>query len=202
MKKQKNRRDRNAKISEYRFRRVIQGFAEEWGVRKTAEKTKLSEPAVAAIFMRVRMKLKTNGMFTFDIAHETDRPAQAIWGPKHRGAPEAHKELHEIETITRIVASHNFRYVEKLAVSDDKQWDRVMRLYLADRSINRLNFFEMLPDGTLSDEGEKQRMFDPSDVNPKSTIIVNEKMANPHFAFFRYLWRLLLKSPLDASEKV
>ena len=56
--------------------------------------------------------------------------------------------------------------------------------------------------GFLSDEGEKQRMFDPSDVNPKSTIIVNEKMANPHFEFFRYLWRLLLKSPLDASEKV
>ena len=200
MKAQKNRRYRNAKISEYKFRRVIECFAHDLTVRDAALKTNLSEPAIANIYMMVRMKLKTNGMFKFDIADEKNRPAQAIWGPKHRGAPEAHKELHEIEAIHRIVAAHNFRYVEKLAVSVPDQWERAKRLYLSDRKTGKLNFFEMLPEGTLTREGEKQQVFDPSDVNPNSVILVNEKMVNPHYAFFRYLWQLLLKSPLDIAD--
>ena len=110
--------------------------------------------------------------------------------------------MHEIEAIHRIVAAHNFRYVEKLAVSVPEQWERAKRLYLSDRKTGKLNFFELLPEGTLTQEGEKQQIFDLLDVKPNSVILVNEKMVNPHYALFRYLWQLLLKSPLDASERV
>jgi hypothetical protein len=200
--KQKNRRYRNAKISEYKLKKVIWFFAHNLSVREAAKRIKLSEPTIANIYMRMRMKLKTNGMFNFQIADAKDRPAQAIWGPKHRGAPEAHKELHEIETVHRIVAAHNFRYVEKLAVADPKQWERALQIYLSDRKVGRYNLFEMLPEGTLTEEGEKQRQFDPSDVYPNSIILINEKMVDPHAAFFRYVWQLLLKSPLDAYTKL
>lgn len=201
MKAQKNRRYRNAKISEYKFKKVVWFFAHNLSVREAAQRINLSEPTIANIYMRMRAKLKTNGMFNFDIADEKNRPAQAIWGPKHRGAPDTHKELHEIETITRIVAAHNFRYVEKLAVSDPKQWERALQIYLSDRKAGRYNLFEMLPEGTLTEEGEKQRLFDPSEANPNSIIVVNEKMADPYAAFFRYLWQLLLKSPLDTKDE-
>ncbi|MEP2987363.1 MAG: hypothetical protein ABJN65_12030 [Parasphingorhabdus sp.] len=202
MKKQKNRRYRNAKISEYKFKKVIWFFAQNLSVREAARRIKLSEPTIANIYMRMRMKLKTNGMFNFQIADARERPAQAIWGQKHRGAPEAHKELHEIETITRIVAAHKYGYVEKLAVSNPEQWERALQIYLSNRKTGRYNLFELPPEGTLTEDGEKQREFDPSDVNKNSIILINEKMIDPNAAFFRYLWQLLLKSPLDASEEI
>ncbi|QDH35553.1 hypothetical protein [Porphyrobacter sp. YT40] len=202
MPKQKNRRYRNAKISEHRLKRVVECFAANLTVKEAAQRTKLSEPAIASIYMRLRLKLKTNGMFTFDIAKETHRPGQAIWGKVNRGAPEQHKELHEIELISRIVAAHKFSYVEKLSPSDPQQWERLTKLYLSDRRLQRYNFIEVLPEGLTDRDGENQRPFDPMDVHMNSTVIINEKMADPNAAFFRYLWQLLLKSPLDASEKV
>ena len=91
---------------------------------------------------------------------------------------------------------------EKLAGSDPDQWDRALQIYLSNRKIGRYNLFELLPEGKLTEEGEKQRQCDPSDVNPNSIILINEKMVDPNAAFFRYLWQLLLESPLDAAQKV
>lgn len=79
MKAQKNRRYRNAKISEYKFRRVIECFAHDLTVRDAALKTKLSEPAIANIYMMVRMKLKTNGMLSSTL------PTRRTVPPKQSG---------------------------------------------------------------------------------------------------------------------
>lgn len=200
MKKQKNRRYRNAKISEHRLRRVIEYFAQNLTVRDAAIKTKLSEPTIASIYMRVRVKLKTNGLITFQPDPNSPPAARPAWGPKHRGAPEEHHDLHEIEFLHRVLTAQQYRYVERLSAADPKQWDRVMRLYLSDRKTNRYTFTELIRPGPHELEPQNHRPFDPADIYSKSIIIVNERMVDGNAAFFRYLWDLLLKSPLDAQQ--
>jgi hypothetical protein len=199
VKKQKNRRYRNAKISEHRLRRVIECFAQNLTVRDAAIKTKLSEPAIASIYMRVRVKLKTNGLVTLQLDPNSPPAARPAWGPKHRGAPEAHHDLHEIEFLHRVLTAQQYRFVERLSVSDPKQWDRAMRLYLSDRKTGRYTFTELIHPGPHELEPQNHRPFDPADIYSKSVILVNERMVDGNAAFFRYLWELLLRSPLDVS---
>lgn len=201
VKKQKNRRYRNAKISEHRLRRVIECFAQNLTVKDAAQRTKISEPAVASIYMRVRVKLKTHGLVTFQPDPNSPPAARPAWGPKHRGAPAEHHDLHEIEFLHRVLTAQKYRYVERLSVADPKQWDRVMRLYLSDRKTGRFTFTELIRPGPQELEPQNHRPFDPADIYSKSVILVNERMIDGNAAFFRYLWDLLLKSPLDAREE-
>ena len=161
--------------------------------------TKLSEPTIANIYMRVRMKLKTNGLFQFQVAPDAPAIAKPIWGPKQRGAPKAHHQLHEIEFIHRVLCGQNYRYVERLAIADPKQYDRLMRLYHADRILKRYNFIELLKVGSEELKPENHRPFNPADVHDNAIILINERMIDANAAFFRYLWGLLLRSPLDAG---
>jgi hypothetical protein len=197
--KQKNRRYKGAKISEHRLKRVIECFAQNLTVKDAAAKTKLSEPTIATIYMRMRLKLKTNGLFQFAVPAGAPAVAKPIWGPKHRGAPASHHQLHEIEFIHRVLCGQNYRYVERLSVADPKQYDRLMRLYHADRTLKRYNFIELLKPGSEELKPENHRPFNPADYHDNAIILINERMVDANAAFFRYLWQLLLRSPLEAG---
>lgn len=63
----KNRRYRNAKISEYRLRKVVECFARDMSVKDTAIATKLSRQSVDIIFTRLRERMRDHGLVKFAI---------------------------------------------------------------------------------------------------------------------------------------
>ena len=58
---QKNRRYRNAKISEYKLRRVVECFARNMTAKDAAQATRLSPDTINAIYLRLRERLADYG---------------------------------------------------------------------------------------------------------------------------------------------
>ena len=64
--------------------------------------------------------------------------------------------------------------------------------------VNKMRRYAIIERKTLR-PGEKEPQlipFDPLASDETSTLPVNERMIEPHTAFFRYLWGLLLRHPL------
>lgn len=61
--------------------------------------------------------------------------------------------------------------------------------------LRRYAVFERMKPRDSQTDGEV-RPFAPLDFEEDSTFLINERMIEPHTAFFRYLWDLLLRHPL------
>lgn len=193
---QKNRRYRNAKISEYRLRRVVEGFARNMTVKETADATKLSRQAVDSIFMRLRERMRDFGLFKFVPNTDEPEPARYIFNPKHRGVPERYHALYAIETIHRVLCAQNLKGFEELSASNPAHVKKAIRLHgIRQNGLRRYAVIERLK----PEPGERQPKtvpFSPLDFKETSTLLINERMLDPDTAFFRYLWGLLLRHPL------
>jgi hypothetical protein len=206
--KQKNRRYRNAKISEYKFKKVVMGFARRQTAGATARATKLSEPTVSSLYWRLRAHLRLYPMFNFEPMIQATKDAQAqgqeqgaikVWYDKvhHGGSTPEQESLLSIELISRAVMGNRFTYVERLKVSNPKQLEKARRLYAMNKPVRRYNLIEILkPDIPDEMANGNARPFAPDDYELGSVILVNEHMIDKDGAFFRYLWQSLLKHPL------
>jgi hypothetical protein len=202
--KQKNRRYRNAKISEYIFKKVVLGFAKRQTAGLTAKQTKISEPAVSAIYWRLREHLKRYPIFEFGQMIEaqlqsTEPNNIKVWHDKvhYGGASRDQEPLLSIELLTRAVMGNNFRYVERLKASNPKQLDKAKRLYAIRQPFRRYSVIEILKPGTPDELADHNiRPFSPTDYKLTSDLLINELKVDKDAAFFRYLWQLLLKHPL------
>lgn len=193
---QKNRRYRNAKISEYRLRRVVECFAANMTVKDAVAATKLSAPSVDAIFMRLRERMRDYGLFRLEPNPGEPHPARHIFNRKHRGVPEHSQDLYAIETIHRVLCAQNLRGFEELSASNAAHVRRAIQLHGAKQEgKRRYTVFEKLALKPGQAEPEI-RPFAPFDYETTSTLLINERMLSPETAFFRYLWQLLLRHPL------
>lgn len=200
---QKNRRYKNAKISEYLFKKIVLGFALEQTIGQTARDTRLSETAVSGLYWRLREHLRRYPIFDFG-GLKTDEPITPmtiLFNRVHRGgATPEQNELIEIERITRIIMGQKFRYVERLSASDPKQLDKARRIYKRNEQARVYTLTELLKPGAPDETApENMRPFEPGDCKPTSVILINERQPNPGQAFFRYLWELLLRFPLGSG---
>ena len=195
-KTQKNRRFRNAKISEYRLRRVVECFARDVTVRETAAETKLSRQSIDAIFMRIRERIFSHGLVRFDFSGDEPQPVRYVVNAKHRGAPEKYHHLYAAELIHRALTAQQIKGFEELQASNPAHIRRATKLHgMRQSGLRRYVVFERLRAEPGEAEG-KVRPFAPLDFEETSTILINERMLDPHTAFFRYLWKLLLTHPL------
>jgi len=194
--KQKNRRYRNAKVSEYRLRRVVECFARDMNVKDTATATRLSAHSVDAIFMRLRETMRDNGLVGFQFYPNIPQPIGPVVGPKHRGVPEKSKDLYAVEFIHRVLTAQQLGGFEKLSACDPKHIARATRLMKVKQGgILRYAVIEQL--APVPGESEpRTRSFSALEYDERSTILINERKLDPHTAFFRYLWDLLLRYPL------
>ncbi|HAQ34935.1 MAG: hypothetical protein CMF74_10000 [Maricaulis sp.] len=192
----KNRRCRDAKISEYKLEKLVRSFAENLTVKDTAERTGLSEPTVRRRFMELRQTIFDHGFLRVQSRDSDQTPARYIFDRKHRGSPERYKHLYEAETLHRIFATKNIRAVQRFKASDAKAMEKIKRLVGYNATRDKYDIIEMLERGEPDDAQKETRPFDPADYEDSSTIIVNERNLDPADAFFRWLWGLLLKHPL------
>lgn len=197
--KQKNRRYRNAKISEYRLRRVVECFARSMTAKDAARATRLSEPTVNAIYNRLRRHIALFGMI--NVGNLTRAPGEGppqlgAFVAHHRGVVESQKDLHEFEVINRIMAAQRFQGFERLSASNPKHVDRARRLQLQGGERNpRYTVYEETR-RRPGEPGSVTREFDLSILRKDSDILINERQNDPAAAFFRFLWQMLLRHPL------
>lgn len=193
---QKNRRYRNAKISEYRLRRVIECFARNLTVKDTAAATRLSPQAVDAIFMRLRERMFHHGLVKFDLPKDQPSAAQVIFDRKHRGVPEKSHPFYTAEFVHRVLCEQNLPGFEELSAANPAHVKKATRLHgLRQNGMRRYVVIERFKPQPGETE-PKIRPFAPLDFEEDSTILINERKLDPHTAFFRYLWGLLLRHPL------
>ena len=195
---QKNRRYRNAKISEHRLRRVVDCFARNMTAKASAEATKLSQPTIEGIFHRLREKLRDHGRTQFNFAPGTNHPARHIFNKTYRGTPEELQELFAIETITRILFAQNFRGFERLDASVPANVEKARRLIAYNNSHKAVRYrvWEELNEAPLETGAKPTRPFNPHSFRTDSAILINEVHASPEDAFFAWLWKMLLHHPL------
>lgn len=197
--KPKNRRYRNAKISEHRLRRVVECFAHNMTAKDAAKATRLSEPAVNTIYTKLREHIANFGMINrsnLTRAPGEGPPQLGAFVAHHRGVVESHKDLHEFEVINRIMAAQRFQGFERLSASDAKQVDRARRLQLQGGERNpRYNVMEVTKPRP-GEPGSVTREFDLSVYRKDSDILINERHNDPSAAFFRFVWQMLLRHPL------
>ena len=193
----KNRRYRNAKISEHRLRRVVECFAHNKTAGETVKATKLSAPTVNLIFHRLREQMRDHGLFVpkFDGG---PHPARVIFDRKHRGVPEHLHDLHAIEAIHRVLCAQHLKGFERLPASDPANVEKAARLLRFDsgQSVKRYKIWEVLKTEAGEAGAPKTRPFDPRHIREDSDILINELHASPEGAFLAYLWILLLKHPI------
>lgn len=115
--------------------------------RSRAEASRLSEPAVNTIYMKLREHIAEFGMINRSNLTRApgEGPAQlGAFVAHHRGVVESHKDLHEFEVINRIMAAQRFQGFERLSASDPKHVDRARRLQLQGGERNpRYNVLEV-----------------------------------------------------------
>ena len=194
---QKNRRYRNAKISEYMLRRVVECFARDMTVKDTAAATKLARPTIEAIFMRLRERMLHHGKVRFDLDPNQPQPAQAVFDRKHRGVPQKSQILYTAEFVHRVLCAQRLTGFKELSAANPEHVKEAIRLH-AHRGKNGFRQYVVLEKlKTASGETEpKTRPFAPLDFEESSTILINERKLDAHEGFFRYLWGLLLRHPL------
>lgn len=163
--KQKNRRYRNAKISEYRLRRVVECMAKDLTVAETADATKLSRQAVDTIFMRIRERLRDHGLVRFEPNPNEPSPARFVFNPKHRGVPERYHDLYAIELINRVLCAQNLKGFEELAASNPAHVKRAIRL--SKLRINKMRRYAIIERKPLKPGETEARLipFDPLDYD-------------------------------------
>lgn len=182
--KQKNRRYRNAKISEYRLRRVVEAFARESSAKDTAATTRLSETSIEAIFRKLRQRVTDYPMVRLIPNPDEPPPARFIFNRQHRGVAEQDIPFHEMDVITRILNAQNFSGFERLSAANPDHVKRAIALMkMKANGHRRYNIYEEL--APQPGDGEpKTRAFDPLDYEPTSAILVNEMKADPQQAYF------------------
>jgi len=194
--KQKNRRSRNAKISEYKLKKLVTCFAKDMTVKDTIAATKLSEPTVRDYFMDIRRRIHDHGfMPPIKRSGDNKMPARIVFQKKHRGVPEKYAHHYEAEFLHRVFTSRNLKTVHKFAASDEAELKKVQKFIRYNKLEDKYNIIEMLKPAE-SGKAAKKREFDPVDYERTSTILINERKVDPHEAFFRFIWALLLKYPL------
>ena len=178
------------------LRRVVECFAKDMTAKDTAIATKLSEPSIEAIFHRLREQMRDHGMFAFQNNPDEPQPARFVFNRKHRGVPEKDHPLHAIELIHRVLSAQNLKGFEELSASNPAHVKRATRLHgIRQNGMRRYAVLEKLKPKVEQTEGET-RPFAPLDFEEDSTILINERKLDPHMAFFRYLWGLLLRHPI------
>lgn len=196
---QKNRRYRNAKISEYKLRRVVECFARNMTAKDAAQATRLSPDTINAIYLRLRERLADYGFINrrnLVRAPDSTPPDLGKHVADHRGVKAAHHELHEFEVINRIMAVQQFSGFEELSASNPAHVKRAIRLHgLKQNGIRRYSIIEKMALKPGQAEPDV-RPFASFDFERTSTLLVNEKKIDPQTAFFRFLWKLLLDHPL------
>lgn len=200
--KAKNRRYRNAKISEHRFRRVVECYARNMTAKAAAQATRLSEPSVEKIYSRLRERLLTSGVVRFNFAPGAEHPARFIFNRQYRGAPASQQDALAAEVITRVLFAQHFAGFERLSASDPKAIARAKRLLaynhhqIAKGGKRRYRVFEELKGQVDANGSPLTRPFDPELLKQDGAILINELHASPADALFTWLWRALLKNPL------
>lgn len=194
--KAKNRRYRNAKISEYRLRRVVECFARDMAASEAAMNTKLSRPTVEAIYRRLRQRLADHPIVRFDLGPTPPPDTRAVINRQSQGVSSGQRPLHEIALLTRILNAQNLSGFERLSAGNPDHVKRAVALMkMKANGQRRYNVYEEL--ARQPGEGtSRTRPFDPLEYEPTSAILINEMKADPHEAHFRYIWKLLLDHPL------
>lgn len=198
----KNRRCRDTKISEYKFKKLVKAFAYNKTAIEASKESKLSEPTVRHRFMQLRQLLFDHGPMRIDINNvegrpAKDRPAKYIFDRQYRGVKEKYAHLYEIEVLNRIFVTKNIRAVKRFSASNERHMEKVKKYIDYNKLHDKYDIIEVLYDGTGKSMGKRdQRPFDLLDYRENSHIIVNEYNLSPEDAFFYVLWALLLKHPL------
>jgi hypothetical protein len=195
--KQKNRRCRGAKFSEYRLEQLVRCFAEDMTVREASATTGFSEPTVRTHFMRLRQHLFDYGFMRVARApSENHIPARIIFAKKHRGVPEKYAHLYESEFLHRAFFTKNAKMVKRFSANNKTHIEAVRKFVNYNRSIKKYDILEVM-NNTKGENGSPEICeFDIMDFERDSYILVNEININPSEAFFRYIWGMLLKVPL------
>lgn len=194
----KNRRYRNAKISEHRLRRVVDCFARDLTAAATVQETKLSAPTVNLIFQRLRERMRDHGLLIPNFQGQA-HPLAAVFNPKHHGVPVHLHDLHAIERIHRVLCAQHLKGFERLPASDQRNIDKAVRLLKLDASQagpKRYQIWEAFKQVNEATGTPVTRPFDPRHVRSDSDILINERHLSRQAAFFAYLWQLLLRHPL------
>jgi|GEM_PF-6522470 len=198
--KGKNRRCRNAKITEYKLRQVVEAFAHDLTAKDAAQRTRLSVTSVENIFAGLRERLFAHGYIKVQHKPARGGAVAAALGAKYRGLARHLWPHYEAEMLHRRMAFLLIGQPQRLNASDPKDIAKALRLYQNQSRTDhpRYNLVELLkPDTPDEAKPEYQRPFEPSDYRRTSVILVNERMLSPAENFFRYLWRyLLLAHPL------
>jgi len=198
----KNRRSRDAKISEYHLKRLVKFFAHNKTAQETAKLTRLSEPTVRHRYMQIRQTLFDHGPIRVDVNNvegrpAKDRPAKYILERQYRGVKEKYAHLYEIELLNRIFVTKNIKAVKRFRASDERHMERIKKYVAYNKLHPKYDIIEELYDDTgkrLADI--ERRPFDLFDYRENSHILVNEHNLSPEDCFFYVLWDLLLKHPL------
>lgn len=193
----KNRRYRNAKISEYRLRRVVECFSHDKTVAETVASTRLSAPSINLIFRRLREQMRDYGLFVPQFDGQP-HSMKVIFNQKHRGIPAHLHDLHAIEQLHRILCAQHLKGFMRLPASNPKNVEKAIRLMRFDepQPVKRYRIWEALKEVEGNTDAPATRPFDPRHVRKDSDILVNEQHTSPDDAFFAYLWALLLRHPI------
>jgi len=122
-------------------------------------------------------------------------PARIIFAKKHRGVPEKYAHLYEAEFLHRVFATKNAKVVKRFSAAKEDNLKEVRKFINYNKVNDKYDIIEMLESGG-SGQQSKTRPLDPMDFKRTSTILINERNIDPHDAFFRFIWALLLKFPL------
>jgi len=192
----KNRRARGAKFSEYRLKKLVTAFARDLTAKDTAAQTGFSEPTVRKHFMTIRQRIYDHGFMRVNKRDGTHMPARWVFAKKHRGVPEKYAHLYEAEFLHRVFATKKMQSVRRLSPTNPQDMKTVRSLVRYNKATSKYDIIEVFDEKTLKAGAAKSRPYDPSDCKTTSTIVINERNLNPHEAFFRFIWALLLKHPL------
>ena len=202
----KNRRIRDAKISEYKFKKLVKAFAHNKTAKEASRELKLSEPTIRHRYMQLRQTLFDHGPIRVDLNNvegrpAKDRPAKYIFERQYRGVKDKYAHLYEIEMLNRIFVTKNIRAVKRFRADNENDMAKVQKYLDYNRNQNKYDIIEELYDDTGRRLAEKDRRpFDPLEYRPNSHILINEHNLSPEDSFFHVVWRLLLKHPLEAGS--
>ncbi len=202
----KNRRSRSAKITEYKLEKLVRCFAKNMTAKETMEEMKLSEPTVRHRFMQIRQLLYDHGPMRMDHSKvegrpAKDRPAKYIYERQYRGVKEKYAHLFEMEVLNRIIATKNDKAVRRFLANNEEHMEQVKKYATYNKLHDKYDIIEVLnaTHGKRLSEHET-RPFDMLDYEENSLIIINEYNIEPDEAFFRVIWNLLRKHPLNLPK--
>lgn len=181
----------------YQLKKVVRAFAHKLTAKEATQKVRLSEPTIRHRYMQLRQLLYDHGCIKINREPSQKPPARYIYDRQYRGTKEKYAHLFEVEVINRIFATKNFRGFKKYSASKPGHLKEVMRYVRYNKSVKKFDIIEVLADSTDIPGVQKTRPFEYADCKVSSTIIVNELNLDPNESFFRMIWDLLLKHPIE-----